>query len=111
VPAVLLKTLGQKGKEWEPVVGGNMPSPEKGSGGVKLVSPVFTGIYGDFQFSLLNGNKKPIENVTYLLIFKKGSQGDVLHYILRKERDLLPPGLAKRFSLEDRSLEGFMVTG
>lgn len=111
VPAALLKTLREKGEEWEPLVGKDMPSPEKGSGGVELVSPIFEDIFGNFQFSLLNANKRPIENISYLLIFKQGRAGNVLHFVLRKERDRLPPGLAKRFKFQDRTLEGFMVTG
>lgn len=111
VPASLLSTLRDKGKEWEPAIDKNMPSPEKGNAGVELVSPVFQDIFGNFQFSLLNSNKRPIANVTYLLIFRQGQGGNVVHFVLRKERDVLPPGLAKRFKFQDRSLEGFMVSG
>lgn len=111
VPASLLSTLRGKGKEWEPVVGKDMPSPEKGSAGVALVSPVFEDIYGNFRFSLSNSNKRPIANVTYLLIFRQAQGGRVVHFVSRKERDVLPPGLAKRFMFQDRSLEHFMVYG
>jgi hypothetical protein len=111
VPASLLSTLRGKGKEWEPAVGKDMPSPEKGSAGVELVSPVFENIYGNFQFSLSNSNKRPIGNVTYLLIFRQARGGSVVHFVSRKERDTLPPGLAKRFKFRDGSLEGFMVSG
>jgi len=111
VPAALLKTLREKGKDWEPLVDKDVPSPDKGSGGVQLVSPTFEDIYGNFQFSLLNANKRSIENITYLLIFKQGRTGNVLHFVLRKEIDRLPPGLAKRFKFKDETLEGFMLTG
>src|SRR5207237_789604 len=42
VPASLLATLREKGKEWEPVVAKDMPSSETGSAGVRLVSPSFS---------------------------------------------------------------------
>ena len=111
VPASFLLTLRGKGPKWEPVVGKNMPSPVRGNAGVDLVSPIFEDIYGNFQFSLSNSNNRPIANVTYLLIFKLARRGSVVHFVLRKERDILPPGLAKRFKFQDRSLEGFMVAG
>ena len=60
VPAVLLLTLRDKGREWEPVVGRDMPAPQTGSAGVELVTPHIKGVYGDVSFSLLNNNKRAI---------------------------------------------------
>jgi S1-C subfamily serine protease len=111
VPAVLLSTLRDKGKKWEPVVGKDMPAPERGSAGVKLISPLFKDIYGNFQFSLLNINKRPIQNISYLLVFKRGRTSEVVHFVSRNEKDLFPPGLAKRFKFKDETLEGFMLDG
>lgn len=111
VPASLLLTLRGKGAEWEPVVGKDMPSPVRGSAGIDLVSPVFENIFGNFQFTLSNSNNRPITNLTYLLIFKLARGGNVVHFVSRKEKDIIPPGLAKRFKFRDKSLEGFMVAG
>ncbi|MSU62639.1 MAG: serine protease [Pedosphaera sp.] len=109
VPASLLSTLRNKGNGWEPIVSKDMPAPEKGSGGVKLLSPDFEDVYGTVQFSLLNNNKRAIANVAYLLIFRDTKSGEVLHFVTRSAKDLLPPGLAKRFSFKESSLKGFML--
>ncbi|MBY0246413.1 MAG: S1C family serine protease [Nitrospiraceae bacterium] len=109
VPAALLLTLRDKGREWEPVVGRDMPAPQTGSAGVELVTPHMKGVYGDVSFSLLNNNKRAIQNVSYLLIFRNRQTGEVVHFVTRTARDFLPPGLAKRYALTDRTLDGFML--
>lgn len=109
VPAVLLSTLRDKGKEWEPVVGKDMPAPERGSAGVQLVDPNIKDIYGNVQLSLLNSNKRAIQNITYLLVFTDQKSGKVVHFTSQTSKDVLPPGLAKRYKFEDRSLEGYML--
>jgi S1-C subfamily serine protease len=109
VPAALLLTLRDKGREWEPVVGRDMPAPQTGSAGVELVTPHINGVYGDVSFSLLNNNKRAIQNVSYLLIFRNRQTGEVVHFVTRTARDFLPPGLAKRYAVTDRTLDGFML--
>lgn len=109
VPAALLLTLRDKGREWEPVVGRDMPAPQTGSAGVELVTPHINGVYGDVSFSLLNNNKRAIQNVSYLLIFRNRQTGEVVHFVTRNAHDFLPPGLAKRYAVTDRTLDGFML--
>ena len=70
VPAVLLSTLRDKGREWEPVIAKDLPTPHRGSAGVQLVSPNFADVYGTVHFSLLNNNKRAIQNIVYLLVFR-----------------------------------------
>src|SRR2546425_134574 len=109
VPAALLSTLRDKGKGWEPVVGRGMPAPQTGSAGVRLVTPHIKDARGDVSFSLLNNNKRAIQNVSYLLIFRNRRTGEVVHFVTRTARDLLPPGLAKRYEFTDSALNGFML--
>jgi S1-C subfamily serine protease len=110
VPASLLSTLQDKGKEWEPIVGKDMPAPEKGSAGVQLVSPDINNPSANaFQFSLLNNNKRTIKNISYLLVFNDAKTGKVLHFMSRTTKDTFPPGLALRYSFSDPSTKGFML--
>jgi len=108
IPAILLSRLRGKGGQWEPVVAKDMPEPEKGSAGISLVSPEFESVYGDIQFSLMNNNKRAIENVVYLLVFKDKQTGNFVNFITRTSQDVIPPGLAKRYNVHDESLRGFL---
>jgi S1-C subfamily serine protease len=75
VPAALLMTLRDKGKEWEPLVGKDLPAPDRGSAGVELVDATISDPFGNVQFSLLNINKRAIQNISYLLIFTDRKSG------------------------------------
>ena len=98
VPSALLFTLRDKGQNWEPVVTKGMPAPETGNAGVQLVEPRLHD-YGYLDFSLLNNNKRAIRNITYLLIFREDRRkSPVLNFVSCIEKDVIPPGLAKRFS-------------
>lgn len=108
VPAALISTLRNKGKEWEPLVGKDTLAPETGNAGVQLVAPKVDN-YGQVQISLLNVNKRAIQNVTFLLVFTDQKSGKVVHFITDSWMGALPPGLAKRYTLTERSLGGLMV--
>ncbi len=109
VPASLLLTLRERGHSWEPVVRKGLPTPVKGNTGVQLVSAVSDGKpYGEWSYSLLNNNNRPIRNVKYLLIFWDRRTIQFVHFIPCLTEDMLPPGLAKRFSLSDHALKGLM---
>jgi S1-C subfamily serine protease len=98
VPSALLFTLQDKGQNWEPVVAKGMPAPETGNAGVQIVAPHLDYIHY-LNFSLLNNNKRAIRNIAYLLIFREdGRKSPVLNFVSCTEEDIIPPGLAKRFS-------------
>lgn len=107
MPAELLITLKGKLKDWEPDIGKDNLPTMKGSGGVELISLAFENVFGNIQFSLKNTNNKPINNISYILIFKDKRTGEVLHFIPMKERDVIPPRLSKRVRFENRNLRGF----
>lgn len=109
MPAKLLLSLKTKGKVWEPAISNKSRLPvTKGSGGIELVLFDFKDVYGKMQYSLKNANQSPIKNISYILIFRERRTREVVHFVLKKEGRIIPPGLAKRIKLEDRSLDGFM---
>lgn len=109
MPADLLLTLKSKEKAWEPELAKNNHLPvTKGSGGIEVVLFEFAGIYGRIQYSLKNTNNRPVKNISYVLIFREKRTHEVVHFILKKENNPIPPGMAKRVRFEERNLDGFM---
>jgi len=109
MPAKLLLTLKSKGKKWEPNVAKKNRLPvTKGSGSIELVQFDFENPYGNMQFSLKNKNQSPVKNISYILIFREKRTNEVVHFLSRKESDIIPPGMAKRIRFQERNLEGFM---
>jgi len=109
VPSFLLSGLPEKGKDWERLVGKDLPVPEKGIAGIELISPSFSLAWTSefFDFSLLNRNKRAIKNISYLLVFKEKKTGTVIHYKMELSKDIIPPGLAKRLKMSDSALADF----
>lgn len=108
VPASLLLTLREKGKEWEPAGAKALPAHEKGNAGVRLVSPELVPGFDWLSYSLLNESTRPIQNVAFLLIIKAKESGDVVHFLPLMKKDVLPPGLARRYrEVLDPSLDSF----
>jgi hypothetical protein len=118
IPVALFKKLEEKGSEWEPVVKDSVTKQKRGSAGVELISPMFDNpINANFEYSLLNTNRRTIKNISYLLIFRS-EKGIPLHFITRTSKDIFPAGLAKRYKITSFNdsdnhdkLEGKMVAG
>jgi Trypsin-like peptidase domain len=109
MPAKLLLSLKNKGQVWEPIIAKKSRLPAtKGSGGIELILFDFKDVYGNMQYSLKNANQSSVKNISYILIFREKRTREVVHFVLKKESRIIPPGLAKRIKFEDRSLDGFM---
>jgi hypothetical protein len=109
MPAKLLLSLKTKGKVWEPTIANKSRLPvTKGSGGIELVLFDFEGVYGEIQFSLKNKNHSPVKKISYVLIFREKRTREVVHFVLKKESSIIPPGMAKRIRFTEKSLHGFM---
>ncbi len=109
MPAKLLLSLREKSKAWEPAIASKSRLPvKKGSGGIDLVLFDFEGVYGEMQFSLKNNNQSPVKKISYILIFREKRTREVVHYVLKKENSIIPPGMAKRVRFKEGNLRGFM---
>ncbi len=109
MPAKLLLSLKNKGKVWEPTIAKKSRLPvTKGSGGIELILFDFEDVYGNMQYSLKNTNQSSVKNISYILIFREKRTREVVHFVLKKENRIIPPGMAKRIRFQERSLDGFM---
>jgi|TARA_B100002003_G_C14070991_1_gene515274 hypothetical protein len=109
MPAKLLLTLKDKEKAWEPEIGENNRLPvTSGSGGIELALFEFEDPYGNVQFSLKNTNSRSVKDISYVLIFRERRSHEILHFLLKKESNPIPAGMATRIRFREDNLRGFL---
>lgn len=109
VPVDYIADVAAATKTYEPPIKKALPTPKTGTAGLELVAPEMKSVTGNVNYSLRNNTKNTISNPLYMLIFRNKSTGDIIHFVLRSTRDVIPAGLARRYDFNDRSLNGYMT--
>jgi len=103
IPVSVLRKLKTHKDRWEPEIGKTAFQTRRGTAGLELVLPEIKGVYGTLSYSLKNTTKYAIEKPIYLLIFRSRSTGEIIHFMIQSTREVIPPGLAKRYRIRENA--------
>jgi len=106
MPITLLSRL-KKGGKWEPSKTELPCEAKRGNAGMSLSDVAKQNPYSTkISFSLRNKNSYAVKNIVYLLLYRNVRTGQMVHFSLFTNRDLIPSGLAKRIIQQDTNLKG-----
>jgi len=109
VPVDYIGRVTAATKTYEPTVNKSLPTPKTGTAGLELIEPEMNDVFGNVKYSVKNTTKNTISSPLYMLIFRSKGTGEIVHFVLHSGQDIIPAGLARRYTFQDRSLNGYMT--
>lgn len=107
LPVGLLGKIPTDGTRWEPTFTTPIFRRETGSTGVRMANWDRSGV--NPSFSLQNDTDRAIENVEYMLMFRKIASGDIVHYVHKTCADTIAPHMGKIQNLYIPEISGMLV--